>query len=120
MLDHVTGKCQLKKPVFITTSNGIFAQLFGARLNAKNSSNLLFVNIVAIRQEMEIGAGQTGKDFKGKIDSQVQLLKLKPDNFSETMSYKLENLEIMNTAGSVDKKVNIQKEFLISWRCACN
>lgn len=29
MIDHVTGKCHFKEPTYITTINGVSAQLFG-------------------------------------------------------------------------------------------
>lgn len=37
---------------------------------------------------------------------------MKPDNFSETLSYKLDNLELMNAARGGDRKSSLQKEFL--------
>lgn len=69
MMDHMTGKCQFKESAFITTNNGISAQIFEVWLRAKNSSNILFINTVKARQEKEIKTSQSEENFKGKIDS---------------------------------------------------
>lgn len=111
MLDHVTGKCQYKEPAFITTNNGVYAQLFRVWMKAENSSNIMLVNTAEMGQDSDTLVGQIGQTFKGKIDSQIRMLESKLNNFCETLRYKLDNVDIIKTAGGGDREANIQKEF---------
>lgn len=112
MMDHVTGKCHYKESTLITTENGISAQIFGVWLRIENSSIIMFINTAETRHERENEDGQSRKNSKGKIVSQLQLLESKPDNFCETLRYKLDNLKLMTVADGGDKKACLQKEFL--------
>lgn len=44
LLSHVTGKCNIKDPTLVTTSNGTSTKLFGPWLRAENGGSMQFIN----------------------------------------------------------------------------
>lgn len=65
MLDHVTGRCSLSSPVMVTSSNSIWAKIYGPWIWAEHAGSLLFINL--IKEEKRHEGAKKGKAIQNAI-----------------------------------------------------